>query len=651
MTRRQFINRLMQLMSSIAIAPAAQAACPTSQLAPQPVSLNNGVISAHWSNNCGSFLPQSLTHQLLGSTPLPEPFELLMRDGTRLAPSTMHATIIKQQADSVIIDFSDLKSGLIVRWQAILKPNQPYLRQICTIQAKQDTDMIQVYLINANMDGAQPTGSVKGCPLKTANAFYGFEHPLALHAIQSKTVQAHLPRTLPLKKGNSVTYSSVIGFYRPGQIRRDFLNYIEQERAHAYRPFLHYNSWYDIGFADHPFDEKDALGVVETLKEKGLPLKSYLMDDGWDDPKTLWGFHKGFPRGFKRVAEAAKKAGSALGVWMSPWGGYGNEKAERMKYGKTQGFEMNEGGFALSGPKYYKRFRDTCLKMIRDYGVNQFKIDGMGNIDSAIAGSRFDSDFDAAMSLIQEIRTAEPEIYVNLTYGTFPSPFWLFHADSIWRGGKDHEYAGKGTKRQQWITYRDADTYANVVQKSQLFPLNSLMLHGIIFAKHTTHLKSDPFGDFEEEVRSFFGSGTQLQELYITPALLNDRHWAQLKEGIAFAKRFEPLMKDTHWVGGDPAQSHIYGWACYDENRQEGLVTLRNPHNAEQSAPIDVAMALELPKGSASEWIAEPLWADKPSEPRLAEKWVSGTQNSVTLKPFEVQSWHCYRKDKIAQKL
>jgi hypothetical protein len=39
---------------------------------------------------------------------------------------------------------------------------------------------------------------------------------------------------------------------------------------------------------------------------------------------------------------------------MSPFGGYGDPRRERLEYGKT-GFETNERGFAL-GPIYYKRF-------------------------------------------------------------------------------------------------------------------------------------------------------------------------------------------------------------------------------------------------------------------------------------------------------
>ncbi len=68
-----------------------------------------------------------------------------------------------------------------------------------------------------------------------------------------------------------------------------------------------------------------------------------------------------------------------MGVWLSPFGGYGRPKEDRLKYGRTQGFETNSHGFALAGPKYYARFRDACRQMIEKYGVNYFKFDGIAS--------------------------------------------------------------------------------------------------------------------------------------------------------------------------------------------------------------------------------------------------------------------------------
>ena len=56
----------------------------------------------------------------------------------------------------------------------------------------------------------------------------------------------------------------MIGVTRTGQLRRDFLEYVERERAHPYRTFLHYNSWYDIGYFSK-YNESDALAVIEAF--------------------------------------------------------------------------------------------------------------------------------------------------------------------------------------------------------------------------------------------------------------------------------------------------------------------------------------------------------------------------------------------------
>ena len=39
---------------------------------------------------------------------------------------------------------------------------------------------------------------------------------------------------------------------------------------------------------------------------------------------------------------------------------------------------------------------------------------------------------------------------------------------------------GGGRKKQRWITYRDMTVHKLVVSRSELYPLNSLMLHGIV---------------------------------------------------------------------------------------------------------------------------------------------------------------------------
>ena len=619
-------------------------------------SLSNRVLRATWGIAGESFRGSDLADRVSRRTlPLPaDVFVLVFSDERVLRASEMKVsappvsealaadpnasrTAEQLHGQSVRVELSDAQSGLKVLWRAILRDGSNYVRQEITLTATAAPVPIkEVRMIDWMLVHAQVMGTAKGSPVVAGQLFTGFEHPLSRCAVGGGRARCVLDRTLPLQPNAPVTYSSVIGTAPEGQLRRAFLYYVERERAHPYRPFLHYNSWYDLGYFSK-FDEAGALDRVnafgtELNKKRGVHLSSYLFDDGWDDPSTLWKFNSGFPDGFTAVRRAAEQYGADPGVWMSPWGGYGKPRQERVTAGGAAGYEIVDRGFALSGPRYYKLFRDTTFEMVRNYGINQFKFDGTGNANRVVPGSQFDSDFDAAIHLIGELRAEKPSIYINLTTGTFPSPFWLRYADSIWRGGEDHSFAGVGSSRERWITYRDADTYEHVVLSGPLYPLNSLMLHGLIYARYAKGLDSDPEHDFRNEVRDYFGTGTQLQEMYVTPSLITSADWDDLAEAANWSRAHAGTLVDTHWIGGDPGQLEVYGWAAWSPHA--ATLVLRNPSDKPQSIEIDVARAFELPAGAARAYSAKSPWKSDANQPAILLH--AGETHTFQLKPFEV---------------
>jgi hypothetical protein len=270
------------------------------------------------------------------------------------------------------------------------------------------------------------------------------------------------------------------------------------------------------------------------------------------------------------------------------------------------------------------------MSLIHDGGVNQFKIDGTGSDANVIAGSSFGSDFEAAIALIADMRKAEPNVYINLTTGTYPSPFWLRYCDSIWRGGYDHNFDGAGTHRQKWITYRDADTYTGVVTQGPMYPLNSLMLHGLIYAQHAKHLNDDPGHDFRSEIHSYFASGTQLQEMYVTPSLLTSSNWDDIARAASWSKAHAETLRDTHWIGGHPARAEIYGWAAWSP--RAGTLALRNPSDRAQSIDLDIGAALELPEHAPQRYRLVEAFG----EGRTSVTLRAGDEHRFDVKPFEV---------------
>jgi hypothetical protein len=528
-------------------------------------------------------------------------------------------------------------TGLHVTWRALLRDGTNYVREEVRFESAKDVDLAQVALLELDLDRAWTAGTTAGSPIVADDRFFGFEHPMAETRIDGVHALQFVRRVLPLRAHVAVDYSAVFGVASPGQLRRGFAAYLENERAAPFRTFLHYNSWYDIGYFT-PYTEQEAVHVIETygaklVNQRGVKMDSFLFDDGWDDHRHLWRFNEHFPHGFAPVREAAERIGAEPGVWLSPWGGYGPPRQERLAAAKEGGFEVDDQGLALSGPKYYALFHTATMGLLKDYGINQFKLDGTGSPDKVTPGSGFDSDFAAAIALIGDLRAVKPDLFINLTTGTWPSPFWLRTADSIWRGGEDHEFAGVGSNRQRWITYRDADTYGGIVRLGPLYPLNSLMLHGIVYARSARGLNADPFDDFGPEVRSYFASGTGLQELYVSPDLLSERNWDDLAAGAKWARAHAATLRDSHWLGGDPARLQVYGWASWSPG--QAIIALRNPADQPQDFALDIGAALELPEREARTWSATPAFG----EPSPARAFTAGRPTAVRLAPFQVLVW------------
>ena len=570
-------------------------------------------------------------------TAAPEEYKLMPdKESVRLS-QTLGGKAVKTMLASV--------DGLLnVQWTAILRNGSNYVQQQFIFSTKQSDLNVSEYYFEVQTPGKASAGTVDGSPVTFGNYFFASENPMTKISLQGSgtidTIKFRLPRYSGLTNKELFTSTITMGVVPKNQMRRGFLYYTERERAHPYVQYLHYNSWFDISYSKLKLDEKKCLNVIQHIGDsltvkRGVVLSGFVFDDGWDDNSTLWQFNSGFPNGFDLLTAEAKKFKSSIGMWISPWGGYNPEKAERLKYGKTQGFETNDNGFSLAGPNYYSRFKEVCMNRIKQNGATYFKFDGIGAANG-LNGNKFEKDIDALFRLTGELREANPELFINMTVGTWPSPFFLWYANSIWRGSADVSFAGKGTKREQWITYRDGETYKNIVSKAPLYPLNSIMLHGICIAKHgEPGTMNYDTGDIRNEIHSYFGSGTGIQELYISWDLLNSQDWDILAESALWSRAHKAILADTHWIGGDPEKGEVYGWAAWNDN--QGILTLRNPSDQPATFSIDIGKAFELPDHATTKYMLKIPWKADSSKPEIEA--VAGKTITFKLEPFEVLNY------------
>ena len=449
--------------------------------------------------------------------------------------------------------------------------------------------------------------------------------------------------------------NSVIGLFAPGQTRRSFLSYIEREKPVPYRTMVHYNDWYEVGIRVHDYEdprkrtsEQISLGIIKTWKEelfqkRNTRIDAFVLDDGWDDFNSLWDFHVGFPNGFSKLNTVATSMGCGMGTWLGPVGGYGASKRMRIAYWNKTHPQNRISNFELSNPIYFNAFVNRCSDMVKNYDMRYFKFDGISTKFHAKGPGALE-DAEGILNVLAALRKARPDIYLNTTVGTWASPFWFFHADSIWRQENDFDQMGNvGDARDRWITYRDRLVHEVFVTGAPLLPINALMTHGTIITKNgPPRVMSKEPANCIKEMRTAFTCGSGLQEVYVDADLMaqeNGRLWDELAQCIAWIRRNEDVLADTHWVGGNPWDKQkndgdIYGWASW--NKTKCTLSLRNSSAKVKTLKTTLREVLDVPPGVFGTVTLRSSFADQTVLPIMDKAIDVDTPIEITLKPFDV---------------
>ncbi|MGB9028860.1 MAG: enterotoxin, partial [Acidobacteriaceae bacterium] len=108
--------------------------------------------------------------------------------------------------------------------------------------------------------------------------------------------------------------------------------------------------------------------------------------------------------------------------------------------------------------------------------------------------------------------------------------------------------------------------------------------------------------------------------------------WDILAKAARWSRDHATILQDVHWIGGDPGELQVYGWAAWSPHGW--IVTLRNPSTQPQTFNLTLAAALELlPQHRGTFTVTQPFAA-----PTLApQHWRSDQTVALPLQPFEVR--------------
>lgn len=462
---------------------------------------------------------------------------------------------------------------------------------------------------------------------------YAVVDTLHMMAPTEVPMEGYWRRNTTLKKGKTWEVSSVVGLVAPGQQRRSFLAYSERERATPWRTMPIYVSWYELnidrnnavgnngvydtsdpnntkGNYSGNMTEAQCANVMKQWKTNfydvyGKAPMAFVWDDGWDAYGT-WTFNSNFPNGFTPEDNLARQMGVGIGAWLGPVGGYGQSGTYRRKYWESR------GGMQLSNQTYRDYFVSCCTGMIDKYDFRFFKFDGISAQGTAYGPDAGDTGIENAEAIIdieKDVRKKRPDIFFNTTVGTWASPFWFHYSDAVWRQDADcSKIGGKGTDREQWITYRDHMVYKIFTEGSPLCPINTLMTHGLILTNYGTAYtpRNMEYKGIVREMRCAFGCGSGMVELYTDYKLMNSitgtngkkgQLWKDLADCMDWQQRNADVLPDIHWVGGNPwdgSKANIYGWAAW--NGQKVTLTLRNPDDKAQTLRTTLRKVFDIPE-------------------------------------------------------
>jgi hypothetical protein len=527
-------------------------------------------------------------------------------------------------------------------------------------------------VIHGNVSILKPGGFGDPAALTTNNAgaFFGLEYPAAENSLEpvckGKTA-LHIGQEMGLKINDTRIKSewTVTGLTPGTHVKLWFNKYLESVRAAPLKPYLLYNTWYDVRSPEYTKRPEDVMNETnlmriindfkrEMLEKRGLKLDAFVLDDGWDIYKSDWVLRKEeFPNGLAPIRKALNDMGTDLGIWFGPIGGY-SYRQWRVDWMKENGYEVVGDQLCLAGSNYHRLFKKRTVDFVRNDGVAYYKWDGIQfSCSEPDHGHPIDiysrrAVMESVVDLCRAVRAENPGIFLNITSGTWLSPWWMKYANMTWMQGRDYGYADVPSisKRDAAITYRDVVLYENYGVNDFWFPISNLMTHGIIKG-HLQKLggEAEPLDKFTDNAILYFARGVTMWELYISPNLLADGEWNAIAKSIGWAKdRFE-ILKSTEMVGGDPGNKEAYGYVHFFKDR--GILAVRNPFIQPRVLKIKLDPAYGL-SSKACSLVLERVYPTRWVSPDL---YAAGSTLELLIPGYETGIYEIYPLEKAAEPL
>ncbi len=514
-------------------------------------------------------------------------------------------------------------------------------------------------------------GQIAAIRSVNSSTFFGLENPASDNHIKTIGSQLYLECSKPygvIVDNKGIESEAVVIAINPEPyVKKWYWSYIDKIRIAPDTPYTLYNSWYDLRSVEYPrvpeqhwMNEKNVERLIDKVHqnmtvENGIEVDAFVLDDGWDIYTSDWKMRtEQFPHGLSSLSKKLLKNNTKLGAWFGPMGGY-SFRMKRINWMIQNGYEGLDNEYeycaafmCVGGKKYNSMFGERVVDMIENNGVRYFKWDGMiFSCNDPTHGHRTGlystvSILDEFGKICDKARATAPDVYLNLTTGTWLSPWWLRYANQIWMDGADYAFANVPSlsKRDNAITYRDFVLYDDLINKDLWFPVSNLMTHGLIKGK-LDHVgtNNEPLDKLTDDAVLYVARGVSMYELYISPDILTKDEWSVISQTLKWARNRHNILRRTEMIGGNPTLAEPYGYAHFYDNK--GVVALRNPNVGRQTITLELSPEYGLDR-CAESLVIEQVY---PYRYIFPNTYSSGATLNIDLNSFETAVFEIYPLD------
>lgn len=466
-----------------------------------------------------------------------------------------------------------------------------------------------------------PSWAALGQPFYIDSLFFGCENPATDNRIVHGTgrVKYYIGKNVGRNFACPVTVMGAAKDNTVTEVKKAFFEYLDFISVKSPLRFQ-FNSWYD-NFTKISAESIKTLfaKINDGVRQYNLPpLDSYTVDDGWCSYKAdFWKFNKGFPNGLDDIKEECNAFNSGLGLWLSPRGGYSKYKkfAKKIQSAGNGFINKNTEAVCVASTIYLEKLGNYLCEVTNQYSLSYLKLDGFAlkpcsesNHGHAVGGNDdmyFVTDmWQKWIDLFERLRAsgeAGKNVFINMTCFANLSPWWLQWVNYLWlQNSEDIGFSNNlesQSKLDAELTYRDARYYDALCVRSAQLPLGSIYNHEPIFANKAKSEYGVNYTDEEFKKYLFWNAarGAGLNELHLSPEMMNEAKWLALKEAILFEKENFEILKGGMFIGGNPEDNNIYGYTSWDEN-ENGIVALRNPTDEKTALTLTFNSLMGVPE-------------------------------------------------------